>query len=139
MSAYQCTPEHIATLCAIYGALAPLHPLSLDRRLHLGKLFALLATANAVSVNHRYPDKEQAPPVTWTRAFPAVSPEMVDANIGAIFKSIECLDYQCCEVDGWAGSEAHKVLAALREVLVTRLPGYESGVWGCPILKPVPT
>ena len=45
----------------------------------------------------------------------------------AVLKALDCLDYQSCETDDWQESEAFRVVAAIRDHAISRLPGYENG------------
>lgn len=47
-----------------------------------------------------------------------------------VFKAIHCYEYQSCEHEGWASSEAHKYCEELKDVLIHALPGYEEAPWG---------
>lgn len=136
MSAYQCSPEHIAFLCAVYSEVW--HNRRSDYMAHVltSDLYAILSTANAESVAFRYREPVAAYPRSV--AFPRLDIATIDANIGAIFRSIACLEYQSCERDDWAQSNACQLLKGLRDALLSRLPGADmDSAWGLPNLQPV--
>ena len=136
MSAYQCSPEHIAFICAVYSEVW--HNRRTDYMTHVltSDLYAILSTANAESVAFRYREPVAAYPRSV--AFPRLDIATIDANMGAIFRSIACLEYQSCERDDWAQSNACQLLKGLREALISRLPGADmDGAWGLPALVPV--
>lgn len=53
-------------------------------------------------------------------------------KLGQVAKSLDCYEYQSCEHDGWKDSQAHAFCEALRNLLLTRLPGFEEAEWGAP-------
>lgn len=82
----------------------------------------------------RYVDVEVAPGVTidmpeWAEPYAykrygnALKPVVV-------LKAIDCYEYQSCEHDEWAESEAHAFCHALRKRMIHSLPGYEDAPWG---------
>lgn len=136
MSAYQCSPEHIAFICAVYSEVW--HNRRTDYMTHVptSDLYAILSTENAESVAFRYREPVAAYPAVL--AYPRLDIATIDANIGAIFRSIACLEYQSCERDDWEKSNACQLLKGLREALISRLPGADmDGAWGLPALVPV--
>ena len=46
-----------------------------------------------------------------------------------VLKAIGCLDYQCCDHDGWEQSQAHAVLQGLKAEAISRIPGYKVAHW----------
>lgn len=84
----------------------------------------LLHAANAAAFRERYPrDAEPIPPhryraraVAWLPAVQAV-------------KACDCLAYQCSDWTGWPESEAFRVLDAIRDAAIQRLPGYSAAAW----------
>lgn len=48
----------------------------------------------------------------------------------ATLKAIDCYEYQSCEHAGWKDSEAKRFCEALRDDMITRLPGYSEASWG---------
>lgn len=47
----------------------------------------------------------------------------------AVLKLCGCYDYQSCEHEGWEASEARKVVEAIRDTGIGRLPGYDEASW----------
>lgn len=135
MSAYQCSPEHIAFICAVYSEVWRNRRTGYMPYVHTSDLYAILSTANAESVAFRY--REPVASYPRTVAFPKIDIATVDANIGAIFRSIACLEYQSCERDDWKDSNAFGLLQGLRDALLSRLPGADAdSAWGLPVLLP---
>jgi hypothetical protein len=46
-----------------------------------------------------------------------------------VLKAIGCLDYQCCDHDGWEQSQAFAVLQGLKAEAIARIPGYKVAHW----------
>jgi len=135
MSAYQCSAEHIAFLCSVYKAVYDARKTDYMTFVMRSDLYDILSKANADSVAYRY----REPVATYAKApgFPSVDVATIDANIGAIFRSIACLEYQSCEPEGWKESKACHLLQSLRDALLSRLPGADQDdAWGLPTLRP---
>jgi hypothetical protein len=85
---------------------------------------AMLRAENVRSVNHRYdpagPGLE--PGYAFTRK--PFKPDPV-----VILKALHCYEYQSCETDDWAHSEAARFCIQLRTRMIRRLPGYDSARW----------
>lgn len=47
----------------------------------------------------------------------------------AVFKLIDCLEYQSCETDDYTTTEAYKLLCVYRTKLACKLPGYNDEKW----------
>lgn len=100
---------------------------------------------NVSSVAYRYPDdalddlpgpapSPSPPDYTWrrTQLQPAV----------AILKAIGCYEYQSREHPGWPKSESYRFCLALRDAMISRLPGYAEAGWGswpADLYSPTPT
>lgn len=87
----------------------------------------MLAQENAASIGARYGDEPEAWVLDYTyptRQFQSMIPGVVEG-----LKLIECYEYQTCEHEGWAASEAYRYCDALRRTLVMRLPGYDEAPW----------
>lgn len=96
----------------------------------LDKLGLELLTQNERSVAARYRE-----PVAQTGyTFQQVAPTTPVAAL----KLIQCLAYQCCETDDWRDTLARRILDAMTNELVTRLPGYEEAPWGVDEARPAP-
>lgn len=136
MSAFVVTDLHIHTILAtvaqalrgrgnLYveadapGMGAPQYDLT-DIRV-LTTIGLVLATQNERSVDHRY---RMTPGVARYafKAVPATTPV-------AALKLIQSLAYQSCETDDWRSTLARRILDAMTETLITRLPGYEAAPW----------
>lgn len=136
MSAYQCSAEHIAFICSVYSEVYNNRRTDYMTFVQRSALFDILTKANAESVAFRY--REPVASCPRAVAFPKIDIATIDANIGAIFKSIACLEYQSCEPDGWKDSNAFGLLQGLRDALLSRLLGADrSDAWGLPDLRPV--
>lgn len=135
MSAYQCSAEHIAFICSVYKAVYDARKTDYMTFVMRSDLYDILSKANADSVACRY----REPVATYAKApgFPSVDVATIDANIGAIFRSIACLEYQSCEPEGWKESNACHLLQSLRGALLSRLPGADQDdAWGLPKMRP---
>lgn len=114
MSAFQVSPNHIATILNTYAA----HSYSRMTEDQLIEIAEILAHENAVSVNYRYND--DVPPVDVTTDVLAES-ESVSAV--AALKLIDCLEYQSCEHGkDWLESEAFGFCEQFKAVLTKALP-----------------
>ena len=84
----------------------------------------LLHAANAAAFRERYPHaadpilphRYRARAVAW---LPAVQ----------IVKACDCLAYQSDSWIDWPGSEAFRVLDAIRDAAIRALPGYDAAAW----------
>ena len=47
-----------------------------------------------------------------------------------ILKQIACYKYQACESDDWKQTEAYAFCKALRDRMISELPGYDDAPWG---------
>jgi len=146
MSAYVCNDETFAAL-ASYAALSVngdegfahwgqysrfpslgaqnWHRLSNEARIEL--VANILKAENIRSVNARYLESETAVAC------------MIPANRFAlprdavtILKLCDCLEYQSCDTDDYAETEAARLLMAIRNLAIRRLPGYDDAPWGLP-------
>jgi len=91
---------------------------------HLQAAADILRAENERSVNYRY--REQMPTSTVTFRFvdtrampPAVS----------IVKACNCYDYQTCETPDYYGTDAARIVDAIRHTAIAQLPGYEKADW----------
>lgn len=100
------------------------HELTDENATEVGQM---LWDENITSVAHRY-SEDGAHEVYMHR------PAMFSLDLGQLFKSIGCYEYQSCEHDGWKASSALAFCDALKDHAGTAAPGYESGVWGAPEL-----
>lgn len=80
--------------------------------------------ANLESVNYRYREKGGAEEIMAFKFAPVRLP-MVD-----IIKACHCFDYQSCEIPDWDTAWAKQASAAIREIAIRLLPGYEAAPWG---------
>ena len=121
MSAYQVTPKHIA---AIVGSTMAA-PFNHAAAQHMAET---LAQANADGIDARYPGPSPTPPVVVDdaemRRYHAKPLKPV-----ALLKALTCLEYQCCEAQGWEGTEACKTISMIRAGAVVRLAGYSEAAW----------
>lgn len=55
-----------------------------------------------------------------------------------ILKAIDAYEYQACEDPNWETSEAHAITTALRDLMISALPGYSEAAWSIdPDRKPL--
>lgn len=101
MSAFQCSPEHIAAV-ATYGAA------SINQAQFIAQL---LTEANAASVAYRYQDRIQSHQVSV-----ALIIEYFHSPVNPIevIKLIASLEYQSCEVPGWEMNHAKAMIDAIQ-------------------------
>lgn len=83
------------------------------------------------SVSHRYQDNDDLPgPVDpyYLRQYefriPRRRPNVVEG-----LSILRCYEYQSCEHDGWHTSEAKRYCEALRDMLISSLPGMQAAPW----------
>lgn len=98
------------------------HYVTIDNADEVGQM---LWDENFASVNHLYIRDDPAPRETYrfrrTAEIPAI----------ALQKGIICYEYQSCEHDGWDTSAAKAFCEELRQMLITRDPGYDKAAgWG---------
>jgi len=93
----------------------------------------MLWDENVQSVRSRYPDckfnGDLPGPIGEDYIYGEHRAIFGDLEPVAIFKAINCLDYQSCEHDGWKDSEAFAYLDSLRHAVICSLPGYDSAPW----------
>ena len=82
----------------------------------------MLLSENVKSVNWRYRENEPVIPVEYTP--PANPPSAVQ-----VIKLCHCLAYQSCEHEAWEISLAKKILDAVIQTAIYKLPGYEAAHW----------
>ena len=128
MSAFLLTNEHIT---AILQAAAPRYPgdgaayyWGGEMRYFGGsrkKIGQKLIDENYRSVNYRY-DTNETPPEFQ----PAMVRSMTPTEI---IKLCHCYEYQTCEPPDWAETEAHAIVAYLKQRSICNLPGYDAAPW----------
>jgi len=91
----------------------------------LNKVGQILVNANYKSVNYRYSEKNKAEKYN----FSLVNAEKIHPV--QVLKSVNCLEYQCCEFSGWHKSEAKEILNRIVYHVAQDLAGesYESAQW----------
>ena len=105
MSAFQCSPEHIAAV-ATFGAAS----------VSQAKLIAsLLTEANAASVAYRYREAADVPEVSTHAVMRYFYNPLPPAEV---LKLISCIGYQSCEVPGWDSNYASAILDAIRQAAI---------------------
>lgn len=85
-----------------------------------GFVGAMLLAENQRSVNHRYDEDDLEEPYLFREVRGPFDPVVV-------LKAISCFEYQACEHQEWAKSEAKQFCNALRHAAIAALPGYEDG------------
>lgn len=135
MSAFMCDPEHISFLAIyavrerIWAPWAPARLLEMNETEQTAEevLARLLYDQNAASVRALYQDRVPIDPFVFV---PSVRAQRVPAV--QIIKSAKCYQYQACETDDFADSEARKVTDDIVMHAIQRLPGFDEAVWGFP-------
>jgi hypothetical protein len=127
MSAFMCSETHIGALVRFwvehdrYGSYVGVNIREVDWRL----IFRELARENVRSLRARYPSD----PPTCVRPTRTLSEYPTLEPVSAI-KQAQCYEYQACEHDGWATSEAQKITRQIIGTAITALPGFEAAPWG---------
>lgn len=99
------------------------------------ELGRLLWAENLKSVAARYPsdqDGERPGPIGFRDADVATyvaSSARRRRPLVEVLKALDCYEYQACESEGWATSEAFAVCQQIRRRLITWLPGYDAAPW----------
>ncbi len=84
----------------------------------------MLLAENSESVGFRY-QEDRDPSVLLYEFREVYEPLSTVAGLSML----GCYEYQACEHDGWANSEAKRFCDALRGYLITQLAGYENAPW----------
>lgn len=136
MSAFVCTPRHIAMLVAYYRGAGYVEYCDTARAA------GTLMSENIRSVRERYPDckdgdypgaggtqqelvdetKQLAGSVAFRAEAAAKSPV-------EILKLARSLEYQSCECDDWMTTAAKKLIDNIVSNAVSDLPGYDEADW----------
>ena len=119
MSCFQCAPE-------LLNRIANFTADSLRESLGAtpAEVVRILAVENAAGVAARY--NEPAQDVSAYRWDPTVKA----ANLGQLFKDLDCYSYQACESKGWKTSKAKDMINTIRSKAIKTIPGYNEGTWG---------
>ncbi|GJD97441.1 hypothetical protein [Methylobacterium iners] len=84
---------------------------------------------NGKSFAALYPAKVDAIEIATRRAEVYVFKAVAVPSIVEAAKLVDSLEYQSCEHDGWARSDALAWLGVIRAALLRSLPGYEGAAW----------
>ena len=127
MSAYMCSDRHL-TILAAYALRHDLYPsdgVSRADRDGLAECFAMLAKANADSINSLYTHghSEFVPGTPHAGALK----ERLEPIV--IVKACHCYAYQSCEAKTWQRSQARQLVRAIESHAVSHLPGYDAAPW----------
>lgn len=140
MSTFICSNNHIAAL-ALFAAqplgfsgrplVDPRYIEGLKETPLLGEdlaqqYFNILERENVRSVNYRY--EHHGNPEGAHQA-PVAERAGNHYSIVQILKLANCLEYQSCESPDWGETLAFRLLRAIKEAAITRLPGYDSAEW----------
>ena len=135
MSAFQVSKKHIDVLVAA-RALNRFGMRS-DERPSDDETGAMLLRENMRSLAARYPNDtpldEMSEAAISTYRFDRgmlAQVTMRQISVVEIIKAIHCYEYQACEHDGWAGSDARRYCAELMQICTHALPGYAEAAWG---------
>lgn len=130
MSAFLVSDDHITAICTFACRPGPYagsryangYRYGIKPNDH-GELFRLLKQANLDSLAARYGDpREVAEPRRGRLAVPPLE----------VVKAIECLEYQCNEVEGWEQTDAARTLDSIRRAAVRAIDGYDDAPWCIP-------
>ena len=108
MSAFVCSPTHIATCAALIKNSEPTAALDMT----VEEIAIALAVQNIASVATRYwPSKDMLPedPKEWIRECRRTMPRACRPEEGYAY--LGCLEYQSCEAAGWENSLARELIA----------------------------
>lgn len=140
MSAFICSPEHIATLAANYHGKG-------DAPDEVAATAELLMRANIKSVQYRYSDTAETdlPGPTDTTGVDALVKAVRKLTKSAVFAALargtapveilklaQSLDYQSCETPEWEDNGPCPAKRALNQIVsnaVGNLPGYDAANW----------
>jgi len=128
MSAWMCTKTHIGVLAEYYARSSEESP-ALFEELYL-ETFELLNQANCESLAARYGDPIEENRHEVAPGFFAMGRNRYRGNPVAIIKAAHCFEYQACEYEGWARSEACKRVQAIIKAATFEIPGYGDAPWG---------
>ena len=129
MSAFLCSDDHVRLLAIAAARRSGDH--GDEQEAAARRYVKWLREANNLSLAARYTDPDQGDEVEldW---WDSERPEMV-AWLGSpatIFKQVFCFDYQACEYDGWAASEANTVVLSLAMRYAAGLLPGDDAPWG---------
>lgn len=97
----------------------------------------ILHAENVRSVNHRYYSHEPADLYRF-REHPAALRLDPLALVVQVLKCCACYDYQACETDDYAQTDAARIIQDIRTAAIHALPGYDAAKWGAPEAPPLP-
>lgn len=126
MSAYLVEPEHIAELCKF--AWRNTHDAHCVNMVHRRVILSgsetekrqtaarILAEANIASIEARYPDSPDMLIDGFVDLVLAELKSQPNLMLGAndIWNMAQCLDYQSCEVEGWADQDAYWIIDGIK-------------------------
>lgn len=119
MSAFLCTPKHIATLADV--SVSP-------------DAARELAIENLTAVEYRYDLTSAAMDAfgidndEYARACMDAMPDPTLSTVAKL-KLLHAYEYQSCEAPDWAESNARRLCDDIRYTLIARLPGYDNAPW----------
>ena len=87
------------------------------------ELGQMLLDENADSVNHLYSDTAAAGDYHYRR------PRHTEWSLAELLNALDAYTYQACERSDWKTSQAKAFCDALRDRLISELPGYHAGPW----------
>lgn len=83
----------------------------------------ILLDENSDSVNHLYSHTAAAGDYNYQR------PQHTEWSIAELLNALDAYTYQACERPDWQRSQAKAFCDALRDRLISELPGYHDGPW----------
>lgn len=118
MSAFLVSKEHIDAICTLI-AVSPYNNHGVDGK-NLTEIGQILWDENLRSVSYRYRENSVGEKYVFKRN--TQSPTQV-------LKLIDSLEYQSCETNDWCTTEAAKLLAQIKSIAISMLPGYDDLKW----------
>lgn len=85
-----------------------------------------LHDANVDSVNYRYNEHPHPAPYRFRRVSHIGGGDNAVIPWGHVFRAIDCLNYQSCEVPTWRDSFAYAILDAIRHKVCERVAGADA-------------
>lgn len=131
MSAFQVGPEHLGAIVRFAlrgGRSTPFwrgHPTNGN---DAADMLACLAFECYRSVRYRYPEGDLPGPIAFPDT-PVVYDDALslyrDLTPVQALVALRCYEYQSCEHPEWEASEARALIGRIKDLAISRLPGYD--------------
>lgn len=92
---------------------------------HLENIGKYLLKYNYKSVGHRYKDNSENEIFDFN-----FKPHYQSISIAQFLKTLDCLEYQCCEPNDFYESDFYRDLVSLKQFGYRLIDGYEQAKWG---------